>query len=77
MYFCKSKTHVWKNKTDAKKCCNGWERMIVFGEKVPADAENIKLDENSGVKYCKIWIKEDPSMALKNPYEQDNGFAQI
>ena len=48
MYFCKSKRHVWTELEDAKKCCNGHKRVVVFGNDVPADAKNIRRDERTG-----------------------------
>lgn len=31
MHTCKSGRHVWFNKDDADKCCNGYTRILVIG----------------------------------------------
>lgn len=28
-YECKTKRHVWFNREDAEKCCNGYKRILV------------------------------------------------
>ncbi len=61
MHFCKSRNHVWSNKEDARKCCNGYKRVVVFGSNIPEDAQNIQYDEKSGVRYARIWLKEEVS----------------
>jgi len=57
MYFCKSRKHVWRNKCDAEKCCNGYRRIFVIGENIPTDASNIKIDKETGLKSGRIWVK--------------------
>jgi hypothetical protein len=57
MYFCKSRNHVWSKKEDAEKCCNGYVRIPVFGKEIPADAKNVQVDEKTGVRYAKVWVK--------------------
>ena len=57
MHFCKSKKHVWASKDDAAKCCNGFERVVVFGEDIPADAKNIQVNDETGIKFSRIWVK--------------------
>jgi len=58
MYFCKSRNHVWSKKEDARKCCNGYQRVVVFGSEIPEDATNIQVDEKTGVRYTRTWIRE-------------------
>lgn len=58
MYLCKSKNHVWKSKADADKCCNGYERIIVYGEDIPNGAKNIQVNKKTGLRSCRIWVKE-------------------
>ena len=31
MYRCRSQKHVWTQKQDAAKCCNGYQRMLLVG----------------------------------------------
>ena len=57
MYFCKSKKHVWKSKDDAQKCCNGYQRAVVFGNEIPSETNHIKVDAESGIRYARIWVK--------------------
>ena len=58
MYICKSRNHVWSNKEDARKCCNGYQRVVVFGSEIPEDAQNVQFDDQTGVRYTRIWKKD-------------------
>ncbi|RMI17039.1 MAG: hypothetical protein D6681_03795 [Calditrichaeota bacterium] len=64
MYFCKSRNHVWLRKEDAEKCCNGYQRVIVFGREIPPDATNVQVDEKTGLRYCRVWKKMQPEAGL-------------
>ncbi len=63
MYFCKSKKHVWSNKEDAEKCCNGYKRVLVVrninDEALPEDAKAVKIDPETGMQWGRIWVKEE------------------
>lgn len=56
MFFCKSKRHVWTDLEDARKCCNGHKRVVVFGSDVPGDAKNIRRDDRTGIRYARVWV---------------------
>lgn len=60
MYFCRTKNHVWSQKADAEKCCNGYKRVMVFGDNIPADAKNVQVNEKTGVRFSRVWVKDDP-----------------
>ena len=66
MYFCRSRNHVWSNKSDAEKCCNGYKRIPVFGNSVPDDADKIYIDEKTGVRYARVWVKEEELDKISN-----------
>ncbi|MCB0297001.1 MAG: hypothetical protein KDI38_08500 [Calditrichaeota bacterium] len=57
MHFCKSKKHVWSSKKDAEKCCNGYERVMVFGDDIPPNAKNVQINSDTGIKFSRIWVK--------------------
>lgn len=67
MYFCKSRNHVWSNKADAEKCCNGYTRKVVVGKRdgasLPEEARIFRIDEEQGLMFGRIWIKEKAEQA--------------
>ena len=60
MHFCRSKRHVWKHQEDAQKCCNGFKRVVVWGDNIPDQAENIQINEQTGMKFTRIWVEDHP-----------------
>ena len=67
MHFCKTKRHVWLQKEDAMKCCNGYKRELVMGDQIPEDAANVQVEEDTGVRFCRIWVKVEEV----NPYLEE------
>ncbi len=65
MYICKSRNHVWSNKEDARKCCNGYQRVVVFGNEIPDGTTNIQVDEKTGLRYARIWQKDAEKISPK------------
>lgn len=59
MHFCKTKRHVWSKKEDAHKCCNGYKRMMVYGNDIPENTKGVNTDPETGMSYARVWIKQD------------------
>jgi len=59
MHFCKTKRHVWSKKADAEKCCNGYKRMMVYGNDIPENTKGVSTDPETGMSYARVWIKQD------------------
>lgn len=59
--LCKSGKHYWLDETSARKCCNGWRRVLVVPhpsvpkESQPVADSPVDLD---GVRCAFGWIPE-------------------
>ena len=67
-HFCKTRKHVWSKKQDARKCCNGYIRVPVFGNDIPDNADKIYEDETTGVRYARVWVKEHADSKEAAPF---------
>lgn len=67
-YWCISRCHVWTERHDAERCCNGWHRELVigplpYGEKMESINDYAALHDFDVQPAGKLWVRDEPGKA--------------